>query len=269
MSSPFRHRIGSASSVSTGSGDGGGGGSLGADAPNPSPSPIRDFLRQDPIFSAIPPPPLPPPPSLPLIFGRNTRDLRTDPKRSCIFVGRCRYSAAAPACLEQALFSLSNDSKFPLLPIACKFYRRLLPIYCHGTFASSTDETNEISTNLPTSYVPFLPSRSRRTTSQSERYYLLFLVGIDLLKPTSTASRCQTTYLGHSLLLQIAFSFWRLQLSMPIASIEIDAQLVSRFCSPSLLCPLLLLCPLPSSRPLSLPQQLLPLSVDLLYCKRR
>lgn len=98
MSSPFRHRIGSASSVSTGCGGGSGGGSLGADPPNPSPSPIRDFLRQDPIFSAIPPPPLPPPPSFPLGLGRNTRDLRTDPKRSCIFVCRCRYSAAARGC---------------------------------------------------------------------------------------------------------------------------------------------------------------------------
>lgn len=52
--------------------------------PNPMSNPTLDFLRQDPIFSAIR---LTPPPldlSSALGFGLPTKDRRTDPKRSCI-----------------------------------------------------------------------------------------------------------------------------------------------------------------------------------------
>ncbi|RWV98025.1 hypothetical protein GW17_00039154 [Ensete ventricosum] len=100
MSSPFRQRMGGISSAGTRC-CGIGGGSLGVDPPNPKPSPNLDFLRQDPILSAIL---LPPPPqsSFRSGLGWNTRDLRTDPKRPCIF-------ASPAALLRQHLDAARAD----------------------------------------------------------------------------------------------------------------------------------------------------------------
>ncbi|RWV89532.1 hypothetical protein GW17_00048311, partial [Ensete ventricosum] len=73
------------------------------------------------------------------------------------------------------------------------FCYRLLPIYWRGTSASSTDGTNEINTDLPASSVYFLRSRSRQTTSHSERCYRLLII-IDLLKPNAKTEQLAPTH---------------------------------------------------------------------------
>ncbi|RZS08594.1 hypothetical protein BHM03_00039584 [Ensete ventricosum] len=82
----------------------------------------------------------------------------------------------------------------PRIRIGDRFCHRLLPIYYRGTSASSIDGTNEISTDLPASSVPFLRSRSRQTTSHSERCYSPSHFGIHLLKPNAKTEQPAPTH---------------------------------------------------------------------------